>query len=40
MSPEEKAAADAEMDRRTQIAATQIEAAHAAQAASVAAQEQ
>ena len=40
MSPEEKAAADAQMDRRTQIAATQIEAAHAAQAASVAAQEQ
>ncbi len=40
MSPEEKAAADAEMHRRTQIAATQIEAAHAAQAASVAAQEQ
>ncbi|MDT5247366.1 MAG: hypothetical protein QOD36_4742 [Mycobacterium sp.] len=40
MSPEEKAAADAEMHRRTGIAATQIEAAHAAQAASVAAQEQ
>jgi hypothetical protein len=40
MSPEEKAAADAEMHRRTQIAETQIEAAHAAQAASVAAQEQ
>lgn len=40
MSPEEKAAADAEMDRRTQIAATQSEAVHVAQAASVAAQEQ
>jgi hypothetical protein len=40
MSPEEKAAADAEMARRTEIAAGQIEAAHAAQAASLAAQEQ
>jgi len=37
MSPEEKAAADAEMARRAQLAAGQLE---AAQAVSVAAQEQ
>jgi hypothetical protein len=37
MSPEEKAAADAEMARRAQIAAGQLE---ATQATSVAAQEQ
>ena len=40
MSPEEKAAADAAMARQTEIAEAQIEAAHARQAAAVAAQEQ